>query len=114
MNIFPRKEKQTPGAYYFGEFSDNPLAPFSITVATFDESYSGSDRKHYHTQNQKAYVTIQGKGLINVDGQSVEMSPEQMIHIEPNEVHYIEKVLEAPFQFIVILSSKTNDKIVVE
>lgn len=111
MNVFPRKSKQTPGAYYFGEFNDNPLAPFSISIASFDETYQ-SEKPHYHTQSQKAYVIMEGKGILNVNGKQVVMTPEQMIHIEPNETHYVESVTKAPLKFIVILSAKIDDKVV--
>ena len=113
MNIFPRKQKTASGAYYFGEFEDTPLAPFSISFATLDERYAG-EKPHYHTKNQKAYVVIEGEGILTIDGKQVILSPEHMIHIEPNEVHSVEAVNKAPLQFIVILSSKTNDKVVVE
>ena len=112
MNIFPRKPKQTSGAFYFGEFDDIPLAPFSISLATLDESYE-PEKPHYHTQNQKAYVTLEGEGIINVNGKEVSMTPETMIHIEPNEIHFVEKVTKAPLRFIVILSAKTDDKVTV-
>ncbi len=113
MNVFPRKSKQTPDAYYFGEFNDNPLAPFSISIASFDENYQ-SEKPHYHTKNQKAYVTLEGEGILNVNGKQIVMKPEQMIHIEPNETHYIESVITAPLKFIVILSAKIDDKVVLQ
>ena len=101
------------GAFYFGEFNDNPLAPFNVSVASFDNSFLG-ESKHYHTHNQKVYIVFSGKGVLNVNGAQVEMSPETMIHIEPNDVHYLEKVLEAPLEFVVVLSSKIDDRVVIE
>ncbi len=110
MHIFPRKLKQVPGSYYFGEFDDVPLAPFSISLATLDESYAG-ESKHYHTKNQKVYLTLEGEGILNVDGKEVAMRPEELIHVESNEVHFVEKVLKGPLKFVVILSAKENDKV---
>jgi len=49
-----------------------------------------------------------------LDGKQIRMTPEQMIHIEPNEVHYVESVTRAPLKFIVVLSVKTDDKVVVD
>jgi len=110
MNTFPRKSKSTSGAYYFGEFDDEPLAPFSISVATFDSSYE-QEKPHYHKQNQKVYLILEGEGILNIDGEQVKMTPEYMIHIEPDEVHFVESVTNAPLKFVVILSSKTDDKV---
>ncbi len=112
MNIFPRKSKNAQGAYYFGEFDDKPLAPFSISVATFDKDFTG-EQKHYHTTNQKVYIAVMGKGLLNVNGKEIELAPEQMIHVEPNEVHYVSAVMKAPLQIVVVLESKINDKVIV-
>ena len=113
MHIFPRKPKQQLGAYYFGEFDETPRAPFSISTATLDATYT-AEQKHYHKENQKVYLTLSGKGILNVGGQEVEMKPESLIQVEPGEVHAVEKVVEAPLSFVVVLASKNNDKIVVE
>ena len=113
MNIFPRKSKKTPGAYYFGEFNDKPPAPFSISHATFGKDYFGEE-PHYHERNQKVYMTLKGKGILNVNGKDVEMRPDIMIHVEPLEVHYVKSVIKAPFEFVVVLSSKDNDKKIVK
>ncbi len=113
MNIFPRKPKTTPGAYYFGEFNESPLAPFSISLATMDESFAG-EKRHYHTENQKAFLTLEGEGVLNVNGEEVILRPEEMIHIEPNEVHFVSRVTKAPLKCVVIASSKLNDKRVVD
>ena len=113
MKIFPRKEKKTLGAFYFGEFDETPLAPFSISIATFNSGFSG-EPKHYHKINQKVFITLNGKGVLNVNGERVDLVPEQMVQIEPNDVHFVEKVIDAPLQIVVVLSSKTNDKVVVE
>ena len=98
--------------FYFGEFDDRPLAPFSISMATFTKEYQ-SEKPHYHTQHQKAFVVIEGEGILNVDGKQISLTPDQMIHVEPKEVHFIESVTKAPLKFIVILSAKDNDKVIV-
>jgi mannose-6-phosphate isomerase-like protein (cupin superfamily) len=113
MKIFPRKEKKTPGAFYFGEFNETPLAPFSVSIATFDSSFSG-EPKHYHKDNQKVFITLNGKGVLNVNGEHIDLVPEQMIQIEPNDIHFLEKVVDGPLQIVVVLSSKINDKVVVD
>lgn len=113
MNLFPRKAKNTPGAFYFGEYDAVPLAPFSISLATFDDSFAG-EKKHYHTQNQKVFVTLEGEGILNVDGKDVVLQPEMMIHVEPNEVHFVSRVTKAPLKFMVITSAKVDDKVVIE
>ena len=113
MNIFPRKSKTATDAYYFGEFGEVPLAPFSISTATFDESYEG-EPKHYHTKNQKVFLTLEGEGILNVNGKQIVMKPEELIHVEPNEVHFVEKVLKGPLKLVVVLSAKENDKVVLE
>jgi len=114
MQIFPRHPKEhKPGAFYYGEFTDQPLAPFSISVASFSKDY-GPEKPHYHTKNQKVYLTLEGEGILNVNGQPVIMKPEEMIHLEPNDIHFVEKVTRAPIKYIVILSSKTNDKVVID
>jgi mannose-6-phosphate isomerase-like protein (cupin superfamily) len=113
MQTFPRKPKPTPGAYYFGEFDEAPRPPFSISVATFDNSFTG-ESIHYHSKVQKIYLTLRGKGLLEVDGKTVELRPEQLVHVEPNEKHRLLKVLEAPFEFVAITSEKINDKVIVE
>jgi mannose-6-phosphate isomerase-like protein (cupin superfamily) len=46
-----------------------------------------------------------------VNGKNVELTPENMVHIEPNDIHYVEKVLEAPLQIVVVTGSKINDKV---
>ncbi len=111
MRLFPRKSKQTPGAFYFGEFDDKPLAPFSISLAEFGADFSG-EPVHYHAKNQKVFVTLEGEGVLEVNGQEVPMTPENMIHIEPGERHRIVRVTKAPLKFIVVLSAKENDKVV--
>ncbi|MCU0680169.1 MAG: cupin domain-containing protein [Planctomycetes bacterium] len=113
MHIFPRKEKSTPEQYYFGEYTDKPLAPFSVSVANFDVSFTG-EKAHYHKVNQKVFITISGKGILNVNNNKIELVEEQMIQIEPGEIHFIEKVIEAPLKIIVINSAKIDDKVVVE
>lgn len=113
MNTFPRRAKNTPGAYYFGDFDQVPLAPFSISFASLDETYAG-EKRHYHTQNQKAFLTLEGEGVLNVNGMEVVMHPEELIHIEPNEIHFVSRVTKAPLKFIAIASSKIDDKVVVE
>ena len=111
MNLFPRKAKNTPGAFYFGEYDDVPLAPFSISLATFDASFAG-EKKHYHSENQKVFVTLEGEGILNVDGKDVVLQPEMMVQVEPNEVHCVSKVTKAPLKFIVITSAKVDDKVI--
>lgn len=113
MNTFPRRAKNTPGAYYFGDFDQVPLAPFSISLATFDEAYAG-EKPHYHTQNQKAFLTLEGEGVLNVNGVDVVMHPEELIHVEPKDIHFVSRVTKSPLKFIVIASSKINDKVIVE
>jgi len=113
MNVFPRKEKTIPNQYYFGEYNDYPLAPFSVSIANFYDSFTG-EKPHYHKINQKVYITISGKGILNVDGKQVELQEEQMVNIEPGEVHFIEKIVATPFKVVVINSSKIDDKIIVE
>lgn len=113
MNIFPRKSKKTAESYYFGEFEDAPLAPFSISLATLNDDYT-PEQPHYHSHNQKAYVTLEGEGALNINGESVAMTPDSMIQVEPNEVHFVERVVRAPLKFIVVLASKTNDKHIIE
>lgn len=113
MNIFPRKAKSTPGAYYFGEYNEEPLAPFSISVASFEADFS-PEQKHYHTQNQKVYLTLEGEGVLNVDGREVRLEPTSLVQVEPNEIHFLQAVLKAPLKFVVVASSKVDDKKVVD
>lgn len=108
MHLFPRKPKSTPGAFYFGDFEEVPLAPFSVSLATFDTTFL-PEPKHYHEKNQKVYIVISGKAILDVDGEKVELSPEVMVHVEPMEVHSIEKIVEGPFLFVVVASSKVSE-----
>jgi quercetin dioxygenase-like cupin family protein len=112
MHTFPRKEKSTPGAYYFGDFDDVPLAPFSISQASFDRDTYQPEKRHYHTTHQKAFLTLEGEGVLNVDGREVIMNPDVLIHVEPGEVHFVQEVRTRLLKFIVILAKKENDKVV--
>ncbi len=119
MELFPRSQKYhadgkpVEGAYFFGNYDDNPLPPFSAAQATFYKDYEG-EKPHYHTISEKMYLTLKGLGILVVDGKEVEMKPEQMIHVRPNEVHYVKEVLEEPLEFVVVASKKVNDKVVLE
>lgn len=114
MHLFPRKAKATPGAFYFGEFDDVPLAPFSISLATITKADYVSEKKHYHTKHQKVYVTLAGSGVLNVAGEDVVMQAEEMIQVEPNELHFVKSVATDALSFIVILGAKENDKVVID
>ena len=113
MHVFPRKPKRTPGAFYFGEYNEIPLAPFSVSIASFNESFV-SEPRHFHRENQKVYIVLSGKGLLRVNGIPVELNPNSMIHVEPNEVHFVERVLESPLNLVVVASSKRDDKVIID
>lgn len=113
MHIFPRKEKIISGQYYFGEYTDNPLPPFSVSVANFDDSFTG-EKAHYHKEINKVYITISGRGIININNEEVELNKKQMVQVEPGEIHFIAKVVESPLKIIVVNSAKIDDKIVVD
>ena len=111
MNIFIRKDKASPNEYYFGDYNDNPLAPFSVSIASIDDNFAG-EKPHYHKINQKVYITLSGKGILNVNGKQVELQEKQMINVEPGEIHFIEKIVEAPLKIVVVNSSKIDDRII--
>ena len=112
MNIFPRKPKSTPDAYCFGEYNEEPLAPFSISVASFNADFV-AEQKHYHTKNQKVYLTLEGEGVLNIDAKEVRLEPNTLVQVEPNEVHFVQSVIKAPLKIVVITSSKVDDKVMI-
>lgn len=112
MHVFARKPKSIPGAYYFGEFDEVPLAPFSISQAVFVREQYVGEPKHFHRKHQKVYVVLEGTGVLNVDGLDVVMSPDAMIQVEPGEVHFVKSVTSDRLHFLVILGAKENDKVV--
>ncbi|MBI4835730.1 MAG: cupin domain-containing protein [Candidatus Abawacabacteria bacterium] len=114
MHIFPQKAKTVPGTYYFGEFDDNPKAPFSISWAKLTRNNYQMEKKHYHTKHQKVFVTLAGEGSLNVNGQETKMVPEKMIQVEPGEIHFLQKIISEELEFIVVLAAKENDKVVIE
>jgi quercetin dioxygenase-like cupin family protein len=113
MHLFPRKAKATPNSYYFGEFDDNPLAPFSISLAHFKQSSYTTEAKHYHTHNQKVFITLSGEAVLEVNGEEVTLTPENMIQVEPGEIHRVLRIVSQEVSFIVVLAKKENDKVIV-
>lgn len=112
MKKYPRESKERKGHYFFGDYNEIDIG---ISHARVKHIGPFDDVMHYHKEGKEYYITFEGKAEIEIEGQTHIMDKNTVILAEAFERHKITKVLEAPFDFIVITSAKEQgDKFIVE
>ena len=113
MEIYRKKEKSTPGFGYWGDFGEIDMG-FSYGYVEKREGFSG-EKRHYHKKGTVYFLTLEGRGSLEVDGEDVVMEKDILIRVDPGEIYKVKSVLETPFHWLAICTSKDpQEKVVLD
>lgn len=111
--VYTKNEKSIPGWGYWGEFDEIEIGLSSGREESTENLQT--DPLHYHQKGTVFILVLEGSGVVEVEGQSITISKNEVLRVAPGEKYRHTGVVEAPFSWITICTSKDpDDKVVVK